>query len=88
MSQSPMLVPGRETGAILNQRGTRPCCHEPRCPSAAARDRLAAIAITTHPEQGWSLLCNGVIAFDDGGEITPLEKAAALCTRSRADRRR
>jgi hypothetical protein len=23
------------------------------------------------PEQGWSLLCNGVIAFDDMGEILP-----------------
>ena len=24
-----------------------------------------------HPEQGWSLLCNGVIVFDDMGEILP-----------------
>ena len=23
------------------------------------------------PEQGWSLLCNGVIAFDDGGDLLP-----------------
>ncbi len=24
-----------------------------------------------HPEQGWSLLCNGVVVFDDTGEILP-----------------
>jgi hypothetical protein len=23
------------------------------------------------PEQGWSLLCNGVIVLDDGGELLP-----------------
>jgi hypothetical protein len=23
------------------------------------------------PQQGWSLLCNGVILFDDGGELLP-----------------
>ena len=25
------------------------------------------------PEQGWSLLCNGVIVFDDLGEILPAD---------------
>ena len=24
-----------------------------------------------HCEQGWRLLCNGVIAFDDGGDLLP-----------------
>src|SRR5262249_22251087 len=24
-----------------------------------------------HPEQGWSLLCNGVVAFDDTGALLP-----------------
>lgn len=24
-----------------------------------------------HSEQGWCLLCNGVILFDDGGAILP-----------------
>jgi hypothetical protein len=24
-----------------------------------------------HPEQGWSLLCNGVVLFDDTGELLP-----------------
>ncbi|KWX02225.1 hypothetical protein LI90_3268 [Carbonactinospora thermoautotrophica] len=24
-----------------------------------------------HPEQGWSLLCNGVVLFEDTGELLP-----------------
>jgi hypothetical protein len=27
--------------------------------------------ITPHPEQGWSLLCNGVVLFDDWGQLLP-----------------
>jgi hypothetical protein len=27
--------------------------------------------VRTHPDQGWSLLCNGVIMFEDTGEILP-----------------
>jgi hypothetical protein len=27
--------------------------------------------VAFHPEQGWSLLCNGVIVFDDTGELLP-----------------
>ena len=40
-------------------------------PPADHRDRDAARTIACHPEQGWSLLCNGVIVFDDLGEILP-----------------
>lgn len=47
------------------------CPHEPACPSADAKDREAARTIACHPEQGWSLLCNGVVLFDDGGAILP-----------------
>jgi Family of unknown function (DUF5999) len=47
------------------------CTHEPRCPDAAARDRLAAHNVAAHPEQGWTLLCNGVIVFDDLGFLLP-----------------
>jgi uncharacterized protein DUF5999 len=25
--------------------------------------------VATHPEQGWSLLCNGIVVFDDAGEL-------------------
>jgi len=47
------------------------CVHTPCCPSADAADRDAAHVISAHPEQGWSLLCNGVVVFDDFGEILP-----------------
>ena len=47
------------------------CQHSPSCPSALAADHDAARVVTTHPEQGWSLLCNGVVLFEDTGEILP-----------------
>ena len=47
------------------------CSHQPPCPPADHRDRDAARTVARHPEQGWSLLCNGVIVFDDMGEILP-----------------
>jgi hypothetical protein len=47
------------------------CEHRPPCPPAEAPDRDAAHAVSSHPEQGWSLLCNGVVLFDDTGEILP-----------------
>ena len=47
------------------------CQHEPPCPSAEASDREAARVLVSHPEQGWSLLCNGVILFEDTGELLP-----------------
>lgn len=47
------------------------CSHLPRCPGGMAHDRGRARTIASHPEQGWSLLCNGVVVFDDGGELLP-----------------
>ena len=47
------------------------CPHRPPCPSADRQDRDAARTIACHPEQGWSLLCDGVVVFDDTGEILP-----------------
>lgn len=47
------------------------CKHRPRCPSAENLDRTAAHVVRAHPEQGWSLLCNGVVLFDDGGCLLP-----------------
>jgi Family of unknown function (DUF5999) len=47
------------------------CLHQPPCPAADRPDRAAAHTVAIHPEQGWSLLCNGVIVFDDLGEILP-----------------
>ena len=45
------------------------CPHDPACPSAEAPDREAARTLACHPEQGWSLLCNGVVLFEDTGEL-------------------
>lgn len=53
------------------QHSPRTCRHEPACPSAAGVDRDAAHVVAAHPEQGWSLLCNGVVVFEDFGEILP-----------------
>jgi hypothetical protein len=47
------------------------CEHQPPCPGAAAIDHDAARIIAAFPEQGWSLLCNGVIVFEDTGELMP-----------------
>lgn len=47
------------------------CDHQPRCPEWSAPDHLAAQIKADQPQQGWSLLCNGVILFDDGGELLP-----------------
>ncbi len=49
----------------------RTCQHNPPCPSADAPDRDAAHVLVAHPEQGWSLLCNGVVLFEDTGELLP-----------------
>jgi hypothetical protein len=47
------------------------CVHTPRCPAAEDPDRDAAHVVAAHPEQGWSLLCNGVVVFEDLGELLP-----------------
>ena len=61
----------RAPGARSASAPATACCHLPRCPAATAPDRDAAHTVAAHPEQGWSLLCNGVIVFDDLGEILP-----------------
>ncbi|SEP02579.1 DUF5999 family protein [Actinacidiphila rubida] len=47
------------------------CRHDPQCPPAEAPDREAARTLFEAPVQGWSLLCNGVISFEDTGEVLP-----------------
>lgn len=47
------------------------CTHNPTCPTADSPDREAAKAVAAHPEQGWSLLCNSVLVFEDTGELLP-----------------
>ena len=57
------------------------CTHEPQCPPADSIARAAAHVIASHPEQGWSLLCNGIVSFDDGGLLLPDGRAEAPHTR-------
>jgi hypothetical protein len=47
------------------------CPHTPPCPDPSGPDREAARTIISHPEQGWSLLCNGIVVFEDTGELLP-----------------
>ncbi|WP_309505403.1 DUF5999 family protein [Streptomyces phytophilus] len=47
------------------------CRHMPVCPSAAASDRDAAKSVVRDFMLGWGRLCNGVLIFDDTGELLP-----------------
>ncbi|MCG5218744.1 DUF5999 family protein [Streptosporangium soli] len=47
------------------------CCHQPPCPSSNESDREAAHPVASYPEQGWSLLCNGIVLFEDTGGLLP-----------------
>ncbi|MET9160637.1 DUF5999 family protein [Streptomyces parvulus] len=59
------------------------CVHRSSCPaadstavgslSAGSPAVPAAVAhvVAAHPEQGWNLLCDGTIVFDDTGELRP-----------------
>jgi hypothetical protein len=47
------------------------CQHHPPCPPADATDRTAAHVVVSHPGQGWSLLCNGTVLFEDTGALLP-----------------
>ena len=62
------------------QRKIPPMCqHLPPCPTAASADRESARLVAHHPEQGWSLLCNGVLLFEDTGELLPDGRVIAPC---------
>lgn len=47
------------------------CTHTPTCPTADSTDREAAQVVAACPEQGWSVLCNAVVLFEDTGELLP-----------------
>jgi len=47
------------------------CDHVPPCPPPTAPDHAAARVVADRHEQGWILLCNGVVVFDDLGELLP-----------------
>jgi hypothetical protein len=61
----------------VHPREAEMCQHQPRCPDVGAPDHQAARVVASHPEQGWSLLCNGVLLFDDAGELLPDGRAVA-----------
>ncbi|MFJ7489649.1 DUF5999 family protein [Streptomyces sp. NPDC097727] len=47
------------------------CQHQTPCPSAGASDREAAKTVARDAVLGWTLLCNGILLFDDTGELLP-----------------
>lgn len=47
------------------------CRHEPQCPAADRPDHDAAKVIAEHHDQGWVLLCGGIVVYDDTGETLP-----------------
>ncbi|MFL0026047.1 DUF5999 family protein [Streptomyces sp. NBUL23] len=55
------------------------CKHIPPCPTGDAPDCQAARVSTACPEQGWELLCNGVLLFDDTGQLLPDGSVLAPC---------
>lgn len=57
--------------AVSPRQPSSLCRHTPRCPTASSPDREAARTVAAHPEQGWNLLCNGLLAFDDTGDLLP-----------------
>ncbi|MDX3374861.1 DUF5999 family protein [Streptomyces cyaneofuscatus] len=65
------LSSSRRTLDSTQRKNPSMCQHQPPCPTADSPDREAARLTAHHPEQGWSLLCNGVLLFEDTGELLP-----------------
>jgi hypothetical protein len=72
-ARSQALAPRAVTGTAATSAAalSAHCLHQPACPPSDAADRYRAHVVASHPEQGWSLLCNGVIVFDDLGALLP-----------------
>jgi uncharacterized protein DUF5999 len=47
------------------------CRHDPPCPTAEKPDREAATVVARSDTQGWALLCNGFLLFEDTGGLLP-----------------
>ena len=54
------------------------CTHDRACPATDAIDWWAARNVTERPAQGWTLLCNGALVFDDLGALLPGGCVAAI----------
>jgi hypothetical protein len=63
---------------MKGKRTNMVCTHQPQCPASSASDSEAAQVVAAHPEQGWSLLCNGIVLFEDTGELLPDGHAVAV----------
>jgi Family of unknown function (DUF5999) len=50
-------------------------CHP--CPDALALGCMAAYVTVSHPEQGWSLLGNGIATFGDAGALLPADRKSS-----------
>jgi hypothetical protein len=44
---------------------------------------MAARVVISHPEQGWSMLCNGIVLFDAAGALLPGGRGIVPPTRPR-----
>lgn len=69
-------VPPSATEEGLNhtttsERTSTMCPHKPRCPDAEAADREAAKSVRRDDRVGVVELCNGVLLWDDTGELLP-----------------
>jgi len=78
---NPIMPP---SPARLTQDGR--CPHQPPCPGALEPDRLAARLVARYPDQGWSLLCNGVVLVDDGDQLLPDGRIVSPAAASRSCR--
>ncbi|WSZ03483.1 DUF5999 family protein [Streptomyces sp. NBC_00872] len=72
-----MTTSSRRTLTTTQRKNSPMCQHQPACPTADSAARDAARLMAHHPEQGWSLLCNGVLLFEDTGELLPDGKIIA-----------
>ena len=75
--RSPPEIRNRAELASGASEGDLMCNHLCQCPNADASDRDAALIVAEHHDQGWVLLCNGVVLFEDTGELLPDGRAVA-----------
>ena len=47
------------------------CLHRPPLSACTSSRQRGRQVVAAHSEQGWSPLCNGVVVFDDLGELLP-----------------
>lgn len=77
--QSPTYDEANKAVRALRRTTSTMCRHSPPCPSDSATDRQAARASVARHEQGWALLCNDVLLFEDTGQLLPDGQVVAPC---------